>query len=151
MHHYCPECEDESSANGGGAYYDCMETYGCEKCLDVYCVHFMKTISPRVCWICGSEKLVPLFEALAEKWHKETGYHSNSGYTHTHPAYQGILAIGKPAIPLIIKDIQNGARTHWFHAIRHIIGDGPQIPEESRGRIKVMEEIYLDWLAKKGV
>lgn len=153
MCHFCPECEDESRANGGGSYYDCMETYNCSRCLDTYCVHFMKTISPeRVCWICGSEKLVPLFEALTNKWHSETGHHSNSGYTHTHPAYQGILAIGKPAIPLIIKDLQSssGASTHWFHAIRHILGDGPEIPEEYRGRVKIMEDIYLDWLAKRG-
>ena len=150
MTHHCPECEDEAQANGK-AWYNCLETYNCERCLDTFCVHFMRDISPeRVCWVCGSEKLVPMFENLLEAWNKDTRHHSNSSYTHTHLAYQAILAIGKPVIPLIVKDLKNDARNHWFHAIRHILGDGPEIPEEHRGRVAIMEEIYLKWLAERG-
>lgn len=59
MHHYCPQCEDEARANGGGEYYNCLETYLCNTCGDVYCCHFMKTVAKHgewLCWVCGSEK-----------------------------------------------------------------------------------------------
>ena len=149
MNHYCPQCEDEARAAGG--VYSHLEDYTCERCRDGYCCHFMKTNGPEyVCWICGSEKLEPLFEALTKKWNRETGFHSNSNITQSHPSYIAILEIGKPAIPLIIKDIKQGARVHWFHAIRYIMGDGPEIPENDRGRVRIMEDIYLDWLAQRG-
>lgn len=149
MIHHCPQCEDEARANKG--HYEYLETYNCDRCLDGYCVHFMKHISPeRVCWICGSEKLVPMFESLLDRWRNDTRHHSNSSFTHSHPAYIALLAIGKPAISLIVKDIKMGAQCHWFHAVRHILGDSPTIPEQYAGRIAIMEEIYLKWLEQRG-
>ena len=149
MNHYCPQCEDEARAAGG--CYSHLEDYTCGRCKDGYCTHFMKSNGPEyVCWVCGSEKLEPLFQSLCEKWHNEAGFHSNSNYYNSHPSYLALLAIGKPIIPLIIKDIKAGPRGHWFHAIEHILGDGPEIPEEHRGRIRIMENIYLDWLAERG-
>lgn len=151
MNHYCPQCEDEARANGGGLAYSCLEDYSCSRCRDGFCTHFMKSIGPDyICWICGSEKLVPMFDGLKEKWYSETGLHSNSNVINSHPAYQAILAIGKPAIPLIIKEMRAGERGHWFHAVRHILGDGPEIPEAVRGRIRIMEKIYLEWLEERG-
>lgn len=75
MTHHCPECQPQGNA---------AEDYKCDRCKDVYCVHFMKIIKgptmieppkmepgyPRakvvvpgrwtpgehLCWVCGSEK-----------------------------------------------------------------------------------------------
>ena len=48
MNHYCPECMDAKDNID-------IEEYSCKSCKNGYCVHFMKTLHPEICWVCGSE------------------------------------------------------------------------------------------------
>jgi hypothetical protein len=51
--------------------------------------------------------------------------------------------MGKPALPLILEDLQeNGG--HWFLALRLISDENP-VPSEHAGRIKQMREDWIAW------
>ncbi len=74
------------------------------------------------------------FQELARKWRHDTGHFSIVSQMITHPAYQSIIKMGEPAIPLILKDHQ-AEPDHWFPALAAISGESPQIPPPPhRGR-----------------
>ena len=89
------------------------------------------------------------FQKLARKWKYETGHFSFVSQMITHPAYQSILDMGEPAIPLILKDLQ-AQPDHWFPALAAISGESPQIPDEDRGRIRAISKIWIEWGKTKG-
>ena len=89
------------------------------------------------------------FQELANQWRHDTGHFSFVGQMITHPAYQSILAMGEPAIPLILKELQSGPY-HWFHALSIISGESPHIPNEDRGRIRAISKIWIEWGRMKG-
>ena len=60
-----------------------------------------------------------------------------------HPAYERIIGMGEPAIPLILKELDREV-DHWFPALREITGFSP-IPEESKGNLAKMAQAWLDW------
>lgn len=83
------------------------------------------------------------FLRLAREWRKDTLLSSSVTQDHMHPAYLAILAMGKPALPLILEDLQeNGG--HWFLALRLISDENP-VPPEHAGRIKQMREDWIAW------
>jgi hypothetical protein len=61
------------------------------------------------------------FQTLASEWRKDTGFHSSLAKKFMHPAYQRIMAIGKPALPFILRDLRETS-DHWFYALRYIVG-----------------------------
>jgi len=82
------------------------------------------------------------FVELAELWHKETALHSSISIICEHWAYQEIIKMGMPVVPLILKDMET-THGHWFHALTKITGENP-IPGEHAGHVNSMVE---DWLA----
>ena len=56
------------------------------------------------------------FRELAVKWHDETKFLSVSADRVLHPAYQRIIGMGRPAIPLILLELQERLE-HWFWAL----------------------------------
>lgn len=89
------------------------------------------------------------FQELARKWKYETGHFSFVSQMITHPAYQSILEMGEPAIPLILKELQ-AEPYHWFLALSTISGESPHIPDEDRGRIRAISKIWIDWGKARG-
>ena len=89
------------------------------------------------------------FQELARKWKYETGHFSFVSQMITHPAYQSIIDMGEPAIPLILKDLEAEA-DHWFPALVAISGESPHIPDEDRGRIRSISKIWIEWGKTKG-
>jgi hypothetical protein len=61
------------------------------------------------------------FQSLTSEWRKDTGFHSSLAKKVMHPAYQRIMAIGKPALPFILRDLRETS-DHWFYALRYIVG-----------------------------
>jgi hypothetical protein len=41
-----------------------------------------------------------------------------------HPSYLRVIGLGKPVIPLLIKELQ-GSPDHWFSALEAITGENP--------------------------
>jgi hypothetical protein len=62
-------------------------------------------------------------------------------------AHLAILAMGKPALPLILDELeQNGG--HWFLALR-LIAETDPVPPEHAGKVKLMREDWLAWGRQK--
>ena len=60
-----------------------------------------------------------------------------------HPAYQQIIGMGLPVIPLILQDMSKEPK-QWFWALTSITGINPVVPSE-QGRIRKMVAAWLRW------
>jgi hypothetical protein len=60
-----------------------------------------------------------------------------------HPAYQAIIALGRPAVPLLLRELAREP-DHWFGALKAITGDDP-VPPRSRGKLHEMTAAWLAW------
>src|SRR5689334_11439274 len=73
------------------------------------------------------ESLEERFTRLAETWHKAVAHHSSNRIRYNHPAYQEIIALGAPVVPLLLRDLETNRR-HWFAALNAITGADPIDP-----------------------
>ena len=88
------------------------------------------------------------FKKFAEEWRLETGMLSLVTQKSMHQAYQRIIGMGQPVIPLILRDLEQKP-DHWFWALRAITGDNPVKPEQ-RGRMKQMAQAWIQWGKEHG-
>ena len=88
------------------------------------------------------------FRELADQWESETVLLSSSDRATEHPAYQAIVGMGQPAVPLILERMQSQGG-HWFHALRGITNADPVQPAD-RGKVAAMQESWLQWGADNG-
>ena len=88
------------------------------------------------------------FDKLDDQWERETALLSRSGRAAEHPAYQEIIAVGQPAVPLILKRMQSSGG-HRFQALHWITGEDPVDPKD-RGNIAAMQKSRLDWGKRNG-
>lgn len=63
-------------------------------------------------------------------------------------AYQKIIGMGEPVIPLILAELERQPG-HWSWALTAISGEDP-IPPTARGRLDQMASIWLQWGREKG-
>ena len=84
------------------------------------------------------------FQELARKWKREVGHLSVSSQIAAHPAYRSIIAMGEPAIPLILKDLQ-AQPDHWFEALVAISDESPDIPEHHKGDLIAISKAWVEW------
>jgi len=83
------------------------------------------------------------FSQLARQWQAETAMLSALSQKVLHPAYQRIIGMGAPVIPLLLRELEHEPN-HWFWALKAITGANPIQPDH-RGRIKQMARDWLDW------
>lgn len=83
------------------------------------------------------------FEKLATEWKHSTKYQSSPGRIAGHSAYQAIIGMGKDALPLILRDMEQSPG-EWFWALRAISRESP-VGTEARGDIRAMTDAWLDW------
>src|ERR1043166_2555129 len=83
------------------------------------------------------------FQKLSAQWKQETLYLSNVVKKALHPAYQGIIGLGEPAVPLILEELKWDP-ADWFWALTAITGANP-VPESSAGKVAEMAEAWLGW------
>jgi hypothetical protein len=89
------------------------------------------------------------FRRLAATWKAETELVSKVTKRILHPAYQKIIGMGEPAIPLILKDLSEHGPDDWFWALTAITDDNP-ITEDISGDMQAMAEAWLQWGRKAG-
>lgn len=89
-----------------------------------------------------------IFEELVNKWQEETRGISSSTELILHPAYQQIIGMGEPIIPLLLKELEEKSG-RWFWALQSITRQNP-VPLELRGKTKEMIKIWLDWGKENG-
>ena len=83
------------------------------------------------------------FDRLAAEWKEDTKFLSSSHALIGHPAYQRIIRMGEPAVPLILRNLEESGG-HWFWALREITGEDPVKPEE-RGNVRAMTARWMEW------
>lgn len=88
------------------------------------------------------------FTQLAEEWLAETGHLSSPRQVAMHPAYQRIIGLGEPAIPLILSALKERGG-QWYWALRAITNASP-VPDDAAGNIGVMKEAWLRWGDARG-
>jgi hypothetical protein len=96
-----------------------------------------------------SAALANQFRALAERWKAETALLSSTTVMAAHPAYQAIIALGPPVVPLLLQDLQREP-AHWFEALKAITGEDPVSPADW-GRISAMAASWLAWGRARGL
>jgi hypothetical protein len=88
------------------------------------------------------------FSRLAAEWKEQSLYMSSPLDMAELPAYQAIIAMGRPAVPLILDDLRRGP-DHWFMALGRITGASP-VPREDYGRVDLMAEAWIRWGRENG-
>jgi hypothetical protein len=89
------------------------------------------------------------FNMLAREWKTGTALLSSSTAMRTHPAYQAIIALGPPVVPLLLRDLEREP-VHWFEALQAITGHDP-VPREHWGNIAAMAADWLTWSREQGL
>ncbi|MBE9127490.1 MULTISPECIES: hypothetical protein [unclassified Coleofasciculus] len=88
------------------------------------------------------------FLQLAQQWRVETGMMSLVTKMVMHPAYQRIIGMGQPVVPLILRELEREP-DHWFWALQSITGANPIEPEQ-RGRLTQMAGVWIQWGKENG-
>jgi len=89
------------------------------------------------------------FMELYETWHEDTMFSSSIEEIASHPAYHRIIALGAPALPLILAQLE-ASLDHWFVALVNIAGENP-VAEADRGNLEAMRAAWLDWGRQRGL
>lgn len=98
-------------------------------------------------WQASEEELVR-FDALAERWKKETAHQSNIAKRALHPAYQEIIGMGERVVPLLLAELRREP-DDWFWALQAITGANP-VGAANRGYLRAMAAAWAQWGLEKG-
>lgn len=87
-----------------------------------------------------------LFQNLVRQWRAERGATSSITQMVLSPAYQRIIGMGGPAVPLILAQLRSegGNPDHWGWALHAITGEDP-IPPEAAGDTVQIARAWLEW------
>jgi hypothetical protein len=88
------------------------------------------------------------FEQLANQWSADTVHMSSLSDMVAHPAYQAIIAMGMPAIGLLLEQLRKEP-DFWFEALRRISAVDP-VRQEDIGDLVRMTQAWLDWGTQQG-
>ena len=83
------------------------------------------------------------FQRLSEEWKSSRGPATTVAAMVKHPAYLEIVQLGEPAIPLLLKELEQQP-DHWFAALRAMTGANP-VRDEDRGDVTRMAESWIEW------
>jgi len=83
------------------------------------------------------------FNALANKWRRETRNLSSTSKKLANPAYRDIVGMGLQTIPWIIERLHDGPR-HWFFALMEITGENP-VDASLEGNLPAMVRAWEHW------
>jgi hypothetical protein len=92
--------------------------------------------------------LEAIFLDLVAQWERAMGMLSLVQKMVMHPAYQRIIGMGQPVVPLILRELEREP-DHWFWALEAITGANPVLPEQ-RGRLDEMAAAWLAWGRENG-
>ena len=88
------------------------------------------------------------FDNLAAVWKADRGHSSMLTELVIHPAYQQIIGMGEPAVPLLLEEMR-ARPDHWDWALRSITGSDP-VPRESWGKLREIAAAWVAWGKERG-
>ena len=83
------------------------------------------------------------FAVLAQQWKEGCAFLSSTSAMVAHPAYQAIIELGAPAVPLLLRELDKEP-AHWFEALKAITGEDP-VATKDWGNIPAMTSAWLTW------
>jgi len=86
------------------------------------------------------------FGELVTEWKRETIVDSSVKRRATHRAYQQIIGLGRPALPLILAELDREP-DYWFWALTAITGEDPARDEET---LEGARARWLEWAREDG-
>jgi hypothetical protein len=92
-----------------------------------------------------TERLRPLFAELAEEWRTATHLYGSPRRRFLHPAYQKIIGMGQPAVPLLLEELRDRP-DDWFWALGAITRENPA---EGQTTFDGAVEAWLAWGAAR--
>ncbi len=90
-----------------------------------------------------SPTLATRFETLAAEWKAAVALTSSSSAIVAHPAYQAIIALGPPVVPLLLRELEREPAP-WFEALKAITREDP-VPPADWGYARAMAAAWLAW------
>ncbi len=97
----------------------------------------------------GVESVEQRFRQLAAIWEAETLVLSNPNLITNHWAFQEIIRMGEPVVPLLLRDLEQEPHL-WVWALPEITGENPVSPSDA-GNIRKMSEAWLHWERQKSL
>ena len=94
------------------------------------------------------EDIEGIFNDLVQVVIQETRSESSTVKISTHPAYQQIIGLGKPAVPLLLRELERQSG-RWFWALKAISRFDP-VASSDRGKTRKMIEAWLQWGTEAG-
>lgn len=94
------------------------------------------------------DDLERIFNQLVQSVLSETRAESSTNRIAIHPAYQQIIGLGQPAVPLLLREVERRSG-RWFWALKSITREDP-VPASDRGRTKKMIDAWLAWGKQNG-
>lgn len=88
------------------------------------------------------------FQHLAAVWRAETAHLSSTTALVAHTAFQAIVSLGPPVIPVLLRELERGS-DHWHRALKRITGVDP-VPVTDRGDIRKTAESWARWGRENG-
>jgi len=97
----------------------------------------------------NTETIEQRLRRLEEQWKADTEFLSDAGKIVSHPAFRAIIALGRQAVPIMLRDLETQPSL-WVWALPEIVGESPVSPGEG-GNIRKMTEAWLKWGREKGL
>jgi hypothetical protein len=88
------------------------------------------------------------FRQQAELWKDETIHISSLTEMENHRAYQEIIGMGQPVVPLILQELVNDP-DWWFMALDALV-DAPPSLEEANGNLIKLSTKWIEWGKSNG-
>src|SRR5438445_571396 len=104
--------------------------------------------APHTETVASPEYLRQRFQRLVGEWKKQSRLLSNTVQMAMLPAYQRIIGMGLPAVPLILEELQREP-DQWFWALEAITQTNP-VPPEAAGKVRLMAQAWIEWGHKHG-
>jgi hypothetical protein len=95
-----------------------------------------------------AETVEQRFRRLETIWRDETGHLSSYTKRIHHPAFQEIIRLGEPVIPLMLGDLEKQPGL-WVWALPAITGANP-VADADAGKIARMSEAWVRWSREHG-
>ncbi len=105
-----------------------------------------RLLNPATQFLYEPDELERIFNGLAEEWRQETAMLSFVDKKVMHPAYQRIIGLGKQAVPLILRELQERP-SYWFWALTSITGADPIKPGDTFDKVATA---WINWGKAQG-
>jgi hypothetical protein len=89
-----------------------------------------------------------IFNELVQRVLADTRSESSTQRIAIHPAYQQIIGLGLPAVPLLLREVERRSG-RWFWALKSITREDPVLAGDL-GKTKKMGEAWLSWGKQNG-